>query len=479
MAKTAILAIRIISDATKAAKGFQQAETSAQKFGRRTASAARAATVGLVGLGVAAFKAAKAAASDEAGQSKLARALRKNTGARKAEIASVEQWIDTQQRAKGIADDELRPALADLARASGSVSQAQKDLRLAMDISIARGKPLAAVSAAMAKGYSGNTAALGKLVPGIDKAILKSGDMGKITDILNKKVGGDARDAANTNEGKTRRMTIAWGELEEKLGAYLLPVLLTISSVLTTVAAYIDQNSQKVAIAAAAFATFAGVVISINAAFKAYQAIAKAATAVQMVFNAVMSANPVVLVVLAIVALAAGFVIAYKRSETFRTVVQAVGRAASTAVGWVVDKAKAVWEWFGKLGPAASKGKDLVVAAFDLYTTPIQVVIDLVQKLIGWIKDIKWPKPPKWLGKVTGLVGLGGEPAAHSPGGTVAAGGRGGPAGGGMALAVGGGGYGGGPIIINFHDFVLDENAVVKKLEGMFARRNVRLGRPA
>jgi uncharacterized membrane protein YgcG len=478
MAKTAILAIRIISDATKAAKGFQQAETSADRFGRRAGKAASVATVGLAGLGVASFKAAKAAASDEASQAKLANALRKNTGARKADIAGVEQWIDAQSRAKGVADDEMRPALAALARASGSVSKAQKDLKLAMDVSAATGKPLEAVSNALAKGYSGNTAALGKLVPGLDAAVLKSKDMGKITDELNKKVGGDAIKAAQTSEGQTRRMTIAWGELQEKLGAFLLPILLMLSTVLTSVAAFIDRNSQAVAIAAAVFASFAAVVISINAAFKAYQAVAKAAAAVQAVFNAVMSANPVAIVVLAIIALAAGFVVAYKRSETFRGIVQAVGRAGQTALNWIVDKAQAVANWFGKLGPAASKGKELVVTAFDAYTTPIQVVIDLVQKLIGWIKNIKWPKPPKWLGKVTGLVGLGGAPAAHSPGGSVPAAGRGGPTGGGMTLGVGGS-YGGGAVVINFHDFVLDENAVVKKLEGMFARRNVRLGRPA
>lgn len=477
MAKTAILAIRIISDATKAAKGFQQAETSAEKFGRRSAGAARTATGGLLVLGAASYKAAKAAASDEASQAKLSRSLRKNTSARMGDIKGIEQWIDTQSRAKGVADDELRPALAALARASGSVSKAQKDLKLAMDISAATGKPLQAVSNAMAKGYGGNTAALGKLVPGLDAAVLKSKDMSKITAELTKKVGGDAAAAAETNEGKTRRMAIAFGELQEKLGAYLLPVLLVLSSVLSSVAAFIDRNSQAVAIGAAAFAALAVVVIAINAAYRAYMAVTAAAAVVQKVFNAAMRANPIGLIVTAIALLAAGFVLAYKKSDTFRGIVNAVGKAGQTAIGWVVDKAKALGEWFGKLGPAANKAKDVAVKAFDVYTTPIQLVIDLIMKLVDWIKKIKFPSIPKGLSKIGGLLG-GGGPSPRSPGGDAPGGGRGGPGGGGMPVRVGGG-YGGGTIVVHFHGFVLDENAVVKKLEAMFNRRNIRLGAPA
>ncbi|MDH4158648.1 MAG: hypothetical protein OEV62_00140 [Actinomycetota bacterium] len=57
----------------------------------------------------------------------------------------------------------------------------------------------------------------------------------------------------------------------------------------------------------------------------------KAAAAGQAILNAVMSANPVFFVVAAIAALAAGLVIAYKKSETFRNIVDAVGRALRDA----------------------------------------------------------------------------------------------------------------------------------------------------
>lgn len=57
-------------------------------------------------------------------------------------------------------------------------------------------------------------------------------------------------------------------------------------------------------------------------------------TAVQWLLNAALSANPIGLVVLAIVALVAAVIIAYKNSETFRDIVQAVWKAIQFAVQW-------------------------------------------------------------------------------------------------------------------------------------------------
>jgi phage-related minor tail protein len=70
-------------------------------------------------------------------------------------------------------------------------------------------------------------------------------------------------------------------------------------------------------------------------AHAAAQRIAAAATAVwsaaQTIFNAVMSANPIALVIIAVVALVAAIVIAYKNSETFRAIVDATWAAVKQA----------------------------------------------------------------------------------------------------------------------------------------------------
>jgi phage-related protein len=65
----------------------------------------------------------------------------------------------------------------------------------------------------------------------------------------------------------------------------------------------------------------------------------KAFAAAQWLVNAAMSANPIGLVVVAIVALIAIFVLAWKKSETFRTIV-------TGALNGVLTIAKAVGRWF-------------------------------------------------------------------------------------------------------------------------------------
>jgi LysM repeat protein/phage-related protein len=69
-------------------------------------------------------------------------------------------------------------------------------------------------------------------------------------------------------------------------------------------------------------------------------------TTAQRMLNATMAFNPVALVVGALVALAAGFVIAWNHSETFRKVVIAIGKAGVIAFGYLI-------EWIGKIATAA------------------------------------------------------------------------------------------------------------------------------
>lgn len=66
---------------------------------------------------------------------------------------------------------------------------------------------------------------------------------------------------------------------------------------------------------------------------------------VQWALNAALSANPIGLIVAAIAALVAGIVIAYKRSETFRNIVDGALRAVGNAAKWLWENAiKPAWD---------------------------------------------------------------------------------------------------------------------------------------
>lgn len=216
----------------KAIKSFKQLESASDKVKFVLKSGAVAGAAAFAALGAAAYQAGQAlvgfarmAADDEKGQKQLALSIRASTKATDAQIAAVEDWIDTTQRAVGVADDELRPAYARIIRSTRDFEKAQRLLRLALDVSAATGKPLKTVTEALSKAYDGSMTALGKLGLGYDKAKLKGMEFSDVQKDLEKRFSGAALDNANTFEGVMARFSITMDELKESLGKAVLPYL--------------------------------------------------------------------------------------------------------------------------------------------------------------------------------------------------------------------------------------------------------------
>jgi len=120
----------------------------------------------------------------------------------------VENYIGNLQRLTGVLDDELRPAFQQLLTATGSITKSQDALQTALNISAATGKSLTEVSAALTRGFSGNTTGLSRLGAGISKATLKTGDMDKIMAELNKKFSGQSAARLDTYAGKMDALSL-------------------------------------------------------------------------------------------------------------------------------------------------------------------------------------------------------------------------------------------------------------------------------
>ena len=86
-----------------------------------------------------------------------------------------------------------------------------------------------------------------------------------------------------------------------------------------------------------------GIVTALVGAWTAYRGVLILVAAVQAVTNAVMAANPIGMIVIALAALAAGLVYAYKNSETFRNIVQGAWSAIQTAVSTAWEFIKGVF----------------------------------------------------------------------------------------------------------------------------------------
>ena len=375
------------SGINKANKAFGQLETNGQRAAFAVRKAAVPAGIALVALAAGAIDAANAAMQDQAAQDQLTRSLDKTTNATDGAIASVDAFITSTSNAAAVADDELRPALATLARGTGNLKQAQDGLKIALDISAATGKPLATVSKALSAAYAGNATALGKLDPHV-KAMIKNGaSADEVIAAMSSRFKGDAAASADTAAGRMKALGIAVDETKESIGAALMPIVEAILPVLQRFGKWAQEHSTVFVVLAGVVGVLALAIMGANLAMT------------------ILALNPVVLTVMAIVGavalLTAGFILAYKKSETFRNIVDGVFAAVKGYVEIVVNYLKgplmAAWDIVsGAIDAISALIRGDFGAAWEGLKTMIGGVVDWIKTtilalpilLLGYARDI-------------------------------------------------------------------------------------------
>jgi hypothetical protein len=130
-------------------------------------------------------------------------------------------------------------------------------------------------------------------------------------------VGGTAKATADD----TKRMQEGFAQFQQSLGLGLLPILETVTPLLLGMANWAKENPGTFKVLAAAIGAIAISILAINAA---------------------MALNPISAIAIGVVALVAGLVLAYKRFETFRMVVDTVFEGIKLGFGLVVTYLKTV-----------------------------------------------------------------------------------------------------------------------------------------
>ena len=116
-------------------------------------------------------------------------------------------------------------------------------------------------------------------------------------------------------------------------------------------------------------------ILAIVTAYTAYQRIVKLVTAVQTALNLVLTMNPIGLIIVAIGALIAIFVVLYKRSEKFRNVINEL-------FGTIIEAVKSIWN---SIKPALEQLWEAIKNILDA----LQPVIDFfINNLIVGIKAL-------------------------------------------------------------------------------------------
>jgi hypothetical protein len=212
---------------------------------------AKSSLAGAVSVGVVVDqlgKAVRAAAEDQKAQEQLELAVRNNTTANTEQIAEMEKSIGRMEMQKAVADDELRPALGNLVRATGDVTKAQGLLNLALDISSATGRDLQSVTVALSRAQMGNMTALTRLGIPLNAAAVKSKDLAALQQDLAVRFAGASDAAANSADGGMKKLQIALDNAYEAVGYKLLPVLgdyVTVIADLSTKAINAEEEQSK------------------------------------------------------------------------------------------------------------------------------------------------------------------------------------------------------------------------------------------
>lgn len=141
-------------------------------------------------------------------------------------------------------------------------------------------------------------------------------------------------DFARTADGAANKQRILAAELENtkaQIGQGLLPAYQKLLDLILPLTEWAGRNADAFVKVGTAIATVAGSIIvlnytvkTVNATFEAFNNIMKLATAAQAAFNFVMSLNPIGLTIIGIAALGAAFVVAYKKIEPFRDLIDSI-----------------------------------------------------------------------------------------------------------------------------------------------------------
>ena len=382
MAKAAVLDIVIEASADKATEAFDKVkEKSSGSFGALKVAGVAAAGAVVAGLAAA----TSAAAEHEVSVSKLDQAY-KDAGVSTGDMKDSLEEIDKSSRRTGQSTEDNIAAYTKLITVTHSSAAAHQELAVAQDLAAYKGTTVAAAADAIAKANVGNTRALKDMGIATTDASGKALTHTQIMEKLTAAVHGQADAFGSTASGEMARYKESLDQTKVAVGEALLPALKSLLNMLQPIFTWLSNNQAIISKLTPIVAVLAGGILAVVAAMRVW-------AVVQAAVNAVMSANPIGLIIVGIAALAAGVIYAYTHFKPFRDAVQDAWQVVKDLASWVSAHWQPIIEIM--LGPLG-----ILIANFR---TVEQVIRDVMQALddIGGAVS----KALGWLGKIPHGVG--------------------------------------------------------------------------
>lgn len=331
------------------ADAMAKSTASGFKSGITKAAVPAAAALGVLTIGL--HKSVEAAIENQASEAKLAAAF-------KASGQNIDDYKDKIDKAEaasanlGFKSEDVKAALAQLVVATKNGGQAINMLGIAQDVARYKGINLSDASRMMTQTLAGSsraartlgiqlapvTTATDALKSKTDYASTAAYSHAKavayLTDheatakemvgLLTDKLGGQADAFSKTAEGAKEKMGAEFQLLEINIGNALIPILTKASAALASLSEFLVKHASIVKIVILVVGTLASAILL-------YTGYVKLAAAAQALWNGIMDANPIGLIVVAIAALVIAFVELWKHSQTFRDIIEGVWNDVTTA----------------------------------------------------------------------------------------------------------------------------------------------------
>jgi len=379
----------------KTSSGWAKASKGMQVAGAAIAAVAVAVAV----------KSVEMADQYETAHAKMEVAL-KNTGSSWAAMGKQVDAVSDSSTKFGYTKTDVESALATMTTGMGSAQKAMANFQLVEDLAAKTGKPLADAALAVTKASEGQLRPLKQLgvdlpvaaggalkvktayialgaeqtklkqlqgayhsglisgsaylkqyatdTAGLQTAQQKFNDVSTsgttILSSLGTMLAGSASAQADTFAGKVKSMKAELSNVEIEVGMKLIPVLTKMLGWVQDGVTWFTKGGTAADVLKVAIAALAGVILVYNVGLLAVKAATVvstvatgAATAAQWLWNAAMTANPIGIVVVAIAALAAGVVYAYKHFGRFRGVINDVWGALKAVGSWLASTWSSIW----------------------------------------------------------------------------------------------------------------------------------------
>jgi hypothetical protein len=230
-----------------------------------------------------------------------------------------------------------------------------------------------------------------KLLPHIDKGALF------LTDFSSALFDNSTRGEAMTTTAG--RLAVKVKEFGSFIGTEVLPRLKSFGGFLASdVLPRLQSLGEFVKRNLDFFVPFVAVVGTAIAGFKVYALVTRTAAATQALLNTVMAANPLGLVVIALAAVAAGLVFAYKRSERFRDIVDGAFKTVAAGGKWMWETVlrpafDGIKTAFGAVGIAATFMWDKVLKPTfrflaETWVTVAGAILRGAETAFGWVPGL-------------------------------------------------------------------------------------------